>query len=173
MRLFASVPNGRKGGKHNGTVNKNGSKAKKLAQGAEDRPLTIFPFSINDLQKPQTKTKIANKTDTKTATNKIETTPILACKIDAKPASASKTQACDILSSKTRTTTVLESKTKTTPVSPVEIENTPDLSCKIPEKILRNEKPTDKTELDAEKRIQAIVTQNNCFVSVPIWNFFQ
>lgn len=210
LRLFASVTNGKKGGRNNATVNKNGSKSKKLTQGGDDRPLTIYPFSINDLQKPQTKTKTPNKDDTKTDINKTGVTPVLACKLDAKPASKtgktdilrhiekspildSKVESASVLTSKTDTTPVLTVKTKaaplstsktdaapvlackivTKPVSEIKTESKPVstpktlttaiVSCKIPtERNTQNEKIIDKKEMDAEKRIQAIVTQNNC-----------
>lgn len=46
--------------KNNGTVNKN-SRAKKLIQDNNDPPLTIYPFALNELQKPQSKAKSTNK----------------------------------------------------------------------------------------------------------------
>lgn len=167
MRLFASVPNGKKGGRNNGTVNKNNSKAKKLAQGGDEPPLTIYPFSINDLQKPQTKAKPTNKPDTKSFNNKTDAAPILSCKIESKPVLACKIETKPILTQTTDTKTIL----KTMPVSVIKTEPTSVLqSCKIPERnssVALNKNSTDKTELDAEKRIQAIVTHKKYF------NFFE
>lgn len=77
MRFFASVTNGRKNGKNNGMVNTN---AYKPTQGGDEPPLTIYPFSIKELKKPQTKTKFTNKTQEVIGT-KSKTTPIVACKL--------------------------------------------------------------------------------------------
>lgn len=65
--MYASVTNGRK----NGTVNKNNSKTKKLTQ-RDEPPLTIYPFSINELKKRQLKAESTNKPD-KIVSKPIET----------------------------------------------------------------------------------------------------
>lgn len=76
MRLYASLTNG--------TVNKNSSKAKKLAQ-RDEPPLTIYPFSINELKKRQSKADSTNKTE-KNASKPTETlsVPIIANVVEKK-----------------------------------------------------------------------------------------
>lgn len=199
LRLFASVSNGRKGGRNNGTVNKTNAKAKKLTQDDEP-PLTIYPFSINDLQKPQSKSKKTNKVDAKTGTQKPKLTSDSAFKIDTKPIFTPNLVTAPILTNKIGTTSTGESETltaletessqtsknetnstsafeciktvteaskvDTNPTVAAKVETSPILkSCKIPEKLLnksatKSGKSTDKREMDAEKRIQAIVIQN-------------
>lgn len=188
LRLFASVPNGRKGGRNNGTVNKNNAKAKKLAQADDEPPLTIYPFSINDLQKPQNKAKQTNKVTAKTDIEKPELTTGSACKIETKPIFTPNLVTSPILTNQTTTTSAGNSETsgafnndssqasKNEIISPSafdsnktvteahKVECTPLKSCKIPEQILnksatKSGKSTDKREMDAEKRIQAIVIQ--------------
>lgn len=195
LRLFASVSNGRKGGKNNGTVNKNNAKAKKLTQGDDEPPLTIYPFSINDLQKPQNKAKPNNKDNAKTSNQTHK--PGSACKIEKKPIFTPNLVTSPILTNKTETMSADNSETsgtfktesqasKTETNSPfkmiktvseaskveassTEVRNAETTlilqSCKISEQILnksatKSGKSTDKRELDAEKRIQAIVIQN-------------
>lgn len=49
----------------NGTVNKSNSRAKKLIRENEP-PLTIYPYSFDELQKLQSKTKSTNKSEKNT-----------------------------------------------------------------------------------------------------------
>lgn len=58
-------------------VNKN---AYKLTQGGDEPPLTIYPFSIKELKKPQTKTKYTNKTH-EVIGSETKTTPIVAYRL--------------------------------------------------------------------------------------------
>lgn len=177
LRLFASVPNGRKGGRNNGTVNKNNAKAKKLAQADDEPPLTIYPFSINDLQKPQNKPKLNNKVNAKSGNQKIELTPGSACKIETKPIFTPNLVTSPILTNKTGTTSAGKSetsgasKTETNSASTFEssktiteaskveasstvaskVITTPILqSCKIPEQILN--KSATKSGKSTDKR---------------------
>lgn len=66
MRLFATGSNGKKFGKSAGTVNNNGSKAKKFAH--DERPQTIYPFPINELKELQPKPKTIIKKEKPTVT---------------------------------------------------------------------------------------------------------
>lgn len=79
LRFFASVTNGRKIGRKIATVNKNNSKAKELTQ-SDQSPLTIYPFSIDKLKKPQNKTNPTNKIE-KNETNKTKKANVSASNI--------------------------------------------------------------------------------------------
>lgn len=66
LRLFASANNnnGRKSVK-DGTVNRSNSRAKQLIRENEP-PLTIYPYSFDELRKSQSKTKSTDKTEKNT-----------------------------------------------------------------------------------------------------------
>lgn len=70
-RLYGSVTNVRK----NGTVNKSNSKVKKIVE-RDESPLSIYPLSINEFKKAQSKAKSTNKTE-KTTPTKIEKPSVL------------------------------------------------------------------------------------------------